>query len=345
MSQKRQFTGTLRDTNSSFLPPQLSDNAPIHVVFVLLEHFSLVSFTSAADTLVTSNLVTTSQRFTFSTVGIDSCAVTSDLGITISADQTLDELSHDTQIDLLIVCGGFRSQLEEIPKLSRKLRQVAARKARFGGIWNGTLSLAHAGVLKETRYALHPDNHAYAREHFPVSKVTDLAYVIEDKIVSAAGPSSSLEMMLKLIEQLQGVEIVNAVREILSCDRATQPTDLPKVREVFAPSTPQALKDTVQLMAGNMEEPLSIDELASWIGSSRRKLERLFRIHLQTSPSRYYLELRLTHARQLLLQSNDSIATIAAASGFVTATYFSRCFKEFFSISPLALRNQRQGNE
>ncbi|OLQ69459.1 AraC family transcriptional regulator [Photobacterium proteolyticum] len=345
MSQKRQFTGALRDTNSSFLPPQRPDTAPLHVVFVLLEHFSLVSFTSAADTLVTSNLVTTSQRFTFSTVGIDSTQITSDLGIKISADQTLDELSYETRIDLLVVCGGFRSQLEEIPKLSRKLRQIAARKARFGGIWNGALALAHAGVLKEVRYALHPDNHAYAREHFPASKITELAYVIEDKIISAAGPSSSLEMMLVLIEQLQGIEIVNAVKEILSCDRATQPTELPKFREVFAPSTPQMLQDAVQLMTGNMEEPLSIDELASWIGSSRRKLERLFRIHLQTSPSRYYLELRLTHARQLLLQSNDSVATIAAASGFVTTTYFSRCFKEFFSVSPLALRKIKRGDE
>ncbi|UTV30502.1 GlxA family transcriptional regulator [Photobacterium atrarenae] len=343
MTEKRQFTGLMRDTNSSFLPPQLIEHPPVHVVFVLLEHFSMVSFTSAADTLVTSNLVTTSQRFTFSTVGISQQSVISDLGIAITADTTLDAMAPQIPVDVLLVCGGFRSPLAEIPKLSRKLRQVATRRGIVGGIWNGALALAHAGLLKEARYALHPDNHAFAREQFPTSKVTDLSFVLDGNVVSAAGPSSTLEMMLALTARLQNEDIVNAVREILACDRANQPSELPMLREIFTPTIPQVLKDTVQLMAGNLEEPLSIDELASWVDSSRRKLERLFRSHLNTSPSRYYLELRMTHARQLLLQSNDSIASIAAASGFVTATYFSRCFKEFFSISPLALRNQGKG--
>ena len=92
-----------------------------------------------------------------------------------------------------------------------------------------------------------------------------------------------------------------------------------------------------------MEDPISIDELANRMGSSRRKLERLFRTHLQTSPSRYYLELRLTHARQLLLQSNDSIATLSEATGFSSPSYFNRCFKEYFSVSPLELKKHRLG--
>ena len=341
MSQSRQFTGTLRDINRSFLPPERSNTAPTHFVFVLLENYSLLSFTSAVDALVTANLVSSSERFKFTTVGVCSHEVTSDLGINTSADRTLDELSHNEEIDFMVICGGFRSQLEGVPKLTPKLRQIAARKTRLGGIWNGVLLLAHAGVIKEAKYALHLDNHAYAKEHFPGSNLSDLAYVVTDKVVSAAGPSSALEMMLKLIEELQGIEIVDAVKEILSCDRSAEPTQMPKFRDVFLPSTPQTLKDTIQLMVNHMEEPMAIDQLANRIGSSRRKLERLFRIHLQTSPSRYYLELRLTHARQLLLQSNDSIATLSEATGFSSPSYFNRCFKEYFSVSPLELKKHR----
>ncbi len=344
MGQSRQFTSSLRDTNRSFLPAPDDEVEVLNVAFILLEHFSLVSFTSAADALVTANLVTTSQRFTFSTVGVQSNRVISDLGIEIPTDSVLTDVNADTAYrpDMLLVCGGFRSQLEAIPDLTRLLKKLSRQGLVLGGIWNGVIALAHAGLLNEKRYALHPDNHAFVRENFPLSKVTDQAFVIEEKVISAAGPSSALEMMLSVIEELQGKDVFRAVREILACDKATQRSDEPMFNPASEPSLPQTLRDTLQLMAGNIEEPLTINELATWVGSSRRRIERLFQTHLNTSPSRYYLELRMTHARRLLLQSSDSIASVAAACGFVTATHFSHCFKEFFGISPTSARRRQR---
>ncbi len=51
------------------------------------------------------------------------------------------------------------------------------------------------------------------------------------------------------------------------------------------------------LMEANIEEPLSLDEVADYVGISRRQLERLFNRYLHCAPSRYYLELRLSRAR------------------------------------------------
>lgn len=229
MGQSRQFTSSLRDTNRSFLPAPDDEVEVLNVAFILLEHFSLVSFTSAADALVTANLVTTSQRFTFSTVGVQSNRVISDLGIEIPTDSVLTDVNADTAYrpDMLLVCGGFRSQLEAIPDLTRLLKKLSRQGLVLGGIWNGVIALAHAGLLNEKRYALHPDNHAFVRENFPLSKVTDQAFVIEEKVISAAGPSSALEMMLSVIEELQGKDVFRAVREILACDKATQRSDEP----------------------------------------------------------------------------------------------------------------------
>ncbi|MCT7656036.1 helix-turn-helix domain-containing protein [Oceanimonas sp. NS1] len=44
--------------------------------------------------------------------------------------------------------------------------------------------------------------------------------------------------------------------------------------------------------------------------------------------------MRITQARRLLLQSDDSIANIAVACGFASSTHFSHCFKDFFGVSP-----------
>ena len=67
---------------------------------------------------------------------------------------------------------------------------------------------------------------------------------------------------------------------------------------------------------------------------SRRQLERLFQKHLKCVPSRYYLELRLNRARQLLLQTNLSIIDVSLACGFVSAPHFSKCYRDFFGIPP-----------
>ena len=64
------------------------------------------------------------------------------------------------------------------------------------------------------------------------------------------------------------------------------------------------LAEAVAFMEANIEELISLDEIASHVGLSRRQLERLFQKYLHCVPTRYYMRLRLMHARQLLLQTS-----------------------------------------
>ena len=90
----------------------------------------------------------------------------------------------------------------------------------------------------------------------------------------------------------------------------------------------------IQQMEENLEEPLARSELARSTGLSTRQLERLFRKYLNRSPARYYLELRLDKARLLLLQTNMSVIDVALACGFVSASHFSKCYRDFFGRTP-----------
>ncbi|MCV6587733.1 MAG: GlxA family transcriptional regulator [Marinobacterium sp.] len=344
--ERRQFSGRLRDTNSPFLPAAQNGERTVRVGFVLLEHFSLMAFTAAVDALVTANLVSTTPLFSVSSYGLGSTAIRSDLGIDITSNSTLDRVCFEghSALDILIICGGFRCALGEFPKLTQCLHNAARQQRTLGGLWNGAIPLAHAGLLNDRQCALHPDNHALLGEQFPHVQLSDKAMVIEPDRLTSAGPNSALEMMLALIEQLRGPEIVRAIREILSCDRNHQhnhPLTHPTSQQ-DDPALPELLRELLQLMRNNIEEPLTIDELASCAGISRRRIERLFQAHLEATPSRYYLELRITHARRLLLQSSDSIATIAAACGFLSSTHFSHCFKDYFGASPSQVRQQHQ---
>ncbi|HMQ59001.1 MAG TPA: helix-turn-helix domain-containing protein, partial [Rhizobiaceae bacterium] len=98
----------------------------------------------------------------------------------------------------------------------------------------------------------------------------------------------------------------------------------------------------IELMEANLGEPLSLVEIAGYVGLSRRQIERLFRQEMGRSPARYYLEIRLDRARHLLIQSTMPVVEIAIACGFVSASHFSKCYRELYGRAPQQERADRK---
>lgn len=325
------------------LPTKERTHKPFRVGFILSENFSMLAFTAAVDALVTANLVNSNELYSHQTISTDaiSYSVISDLGIEVSAQLTLEQIPmEEDALDILIICGGFRSSLHENTRLSMALRAADRKGMTLGGIWNGTVHLAHAGLLNDCNCAAHPDSHAFMHEHFNHIKLSSSALIIEDKRISCATPSSALLMMLKLIEEAQGSDLVFGIRDILSCDRIAEDGELVLSHAGDNPAFPDALRHILELMRSNLEEPIHLDELAAFVGMSRRQIERMFQTYLDTTPYRYYLELRLTYAKRLLQQSSYSIINISVACGFLSTSHFSHCFKNYFGCCPSISRQQ-----
>ncbi|MDR8389215.1 MULTISPECIES: GlxA family transcriptional regulator [Pseudomonas] len=333
------FESVLKNKNMAYRPLGSSgaDQAPVRVAFVLMDNFSMMSFTGAVDALVTANLMSDRPLYEVLTVGTSGSQVTSDLGIVISADIELAQLPENQ--DVLIVAGGFRVKLQGMPLLRRKLRANAASGAILGGLWNGVFFVADASLLDGFECAVHPESRAMMAEVFPHVKVSSRAYVVDRQRVSCAGANSSLRMMLQLIRQTGGEALVGAIEEILRCDESGDASDLPPVFVETDPTLPESLKLALELMWQNIEEPLTIDELAACVKISKRQLERRFCSFLGATPTRYYLELRLTRARQLIQQTNRSVTEIAVATGFVSSPHFQRRFRDFFGVPPGSYRS------
>ncbi|AKJ99244.1 MULTISPECIES: GlxA family transcriptional regulator [Pseudomonas] len=333
------FESVLKNKNMAYRPQGATpaSQAPIRVAFVLMDNFSMMSFTGAVDALVTANLMSDKPLYEVLTVGVSGGQVTSDLGIVISTDIELAQMPENQ--DVMIVAGGFRVKLQGHPLLRRKLRANATAGAIMGGLWNGVFFVADAGLLEGFECAVHPESRAMMAEVFPNVKVSSRAYVLDRGRVSCAGANSSLRMMLQLIRQTGGEALVGAIEEILRCDESGDASDLPPVFVETDPTLPESLKLALELMWQNVEEPLTIDELAACVKISKRQLERRFCSFLGATPTRYYLELRLTRARQLIQQTNRSVTEIAVATGFVSSPHFQRRFRDFFGVPPGSYRS------
>jgi transcriptional regulator GlxA family with amidase domain len=95
------------------------------------------------------------------------------------------------------------------------------------------------------------------------------------------------------------------------------------------------------MMERNIEEPISPSTLAKHVAMSTRQLERLFRRYLSRSPKRYYMELRLQKARNLLMQTDMSVINVALACGFASPSHFSKCYRTHYATTPYRERGSQ----
>lgn len=340
-SRPRTFDSRFKRSNQAYLKhEQAATGQAIRIGFVLREHFSMMAFTGAVDAIVTANLLSSAPLYRFRTLSLDGRAIRSDLGIEISVDDALKS-QNLSELDMLFVCGGLRTDLQPDQPLQDRLREAAQHGLVLGGLWNGSYLLAQAGLMDGFECTVHPESRDGLQETCPRVTLSSHPFVIDRERVSCAGASSALDMMLAVIRQHYGNEVVRGIEEILSCDKIGEIPERPMPCTANDPTLPEPLQAVLQLMEANIEEPLAMEELAGLVKLSRRQVERLFHRYVESTPSKYYLELRITRARRLLLQTNETIAAITVACGFVSTTHFSHCYRDYFGQSPSQARQNR----
>ena len=311
--------------------------------FLLVPNFSLIAFSSAFDALRMANRMREQKIYEWQVLTYDGQPISSSSNLTITPD---GDFSLADDLDILFVCAGDKVHLAVDKTMLAWLRKLAQKKMALGSICTGSYLLAHAGLLDGYRCTIHWENLASMREEFPGIVVSQELFEIDRDRYTCSGGIAPLDMMLNIISRQDGAQLAVAISEEFICERIRGRNDRQRVplRLHLGTSQPK-LVEAVALMEANLEEPMSLDELAQHVGLSRRQLERLFQKHLSCVPTRYYLELRLAKARQLLLQTSMSIVDVAFASGFVSAPHFSKCYRDFYGIPPRDERRQRRPAE
>ncbi len=306
--------------------------APKRFVFVLMENFTLLSFASALDALRIANRMANRELYSWKFIGDGGQEVGCSAGTVFKLDDDLVELHRD---DIAILCGGMNIQSATTKRLLNWIRREARRGLTMGGLCTAAYPLAKAGLLDGKRATIHWENQDSFSEEFLEVNLTKSVFVVDGNRLSTAGGTSSIDLMLKIIADDHGEELANAVADqmIYSSIRTDQDTQRLSVPTRIGVRHPK-LSQVIQIMEQNIEEPISPATLAKNVGMSTRQLERLFRRYLSRSPKRYYMELRLQKARNLLMQTDMSVINVALACGFASPSHFSKCYRAHYSTTP-----------
>ncbi|OED47712.1 GlxA family transcriptional regulator [Leisingera sp. S232] len=312
---------------------------PKRFVFVLLDKFTLLCFSAAMESLRIANRMAGQELYTWTVVGEGGDTVTCSAGTVFKLDSDLCELQRD---DTIMLCGGIDVQDSSTKKILSWLRREARKGLMVGGLCTASYTLAKAGLLDGKRATIHWENADSFSEEFDEVELAKSVFVIDGNRLSTAGGTSSIDLMLKLIANDQGENLANSVADQLiyssiRTDQDTQRLSIPTRIGVRHPK----LSMVIQMMEANIEEPISPSILAQDVGMSTRQLERLFRRYLNRSPKRYYMELRLQKARNLLMQTDMSVINVALACGFASPSHFSKCYRAHYDTTPYRERGSK----
>ncbi len=312
--------------------PHLIETQPYRVGFLLIDNFTLAALASTIEPLRMANQLTSTELYTWQLLSRDGETVKASDGLRISPDGSI---ADKKVFDIVIVVGGVDITRSYTSREVSWLQQQAQKKVLLGAVCTGAYVLASGGLLDGYHCSAHWECLASLQERFPRVNCTHQLYTLDRDRMTCTGGHVPMDMMLSMIARQHGKALTNAICDMFVCDRVRPDNELQRtpLRRLLTTAQPK-LAEVTELMEANIEEPIELEELASFVGISRRQLERLFLRHLNCTPSRYYLKLRLDRARQLLKQTTCSIIEVASMCGFVSAPHFSRCYRKYIRISP-----------
>jgi transcriptional regulator GlxA family with amidase domain len=262
---------------------------------------------------------------------------TSEGGFTVD---TPYDLSHLPQADTLIM-PAWRDVHETPPDhLLDALRAAYERGTRIASLCSGAFVLAHAGLLDGKRATTHWMYAGLLAQMFPRIDVDpSVLYIDEGQVLTAAGRAAGIDLCLHMVRQDHGAQAANlfARRMVVPPHRSGG-----QAQYVEAPLPPKVHEDplgeTMSWAVGHLDEPLTVQAMASHAHLSPRTFARQFLAMTGTSPLRWLLVQRVAAAQRLLETADLTVDHVAQACGLGSAANLRLHFGRVVGTSPTAYR-------
>ena len=336
------LTGARQSAAASRVHKPRPDGLRLSVGFILAKRFTLCAFANFVDVLrLAADEGDRSRPIMCGwTVLSDTMnAVPSSSGVTV---QPNERLGDPTKFDYIVVIGGVMDDMSGLsPEYVAYLERAAAAGIPLVGVCTGGFLLHKAGLMNGYRCCVSWFHHADFLEQFDgLDPVSDQIFIDDGDRLTCSGGASSAHLAAYLVERHVGRAQASKSLHIMIIDDAMRPEKpQPGVSMDISTRDPMVMR-ALLLMQQNIDNPLSVSELARRMGHSKRQLERHFRAALGASPQAAFLQIRLTFAHHLIETTDNSVAAIAVECGFCDSSHLSRMFRHRFNRTPHEIRKQ-----
>ncbi|WP_108862255.1 GlxA family transcriptional regulator [Ruegeria sp. Alg231-54] len=322
---------------------QQTPRAVHHAIFVVVPRFNITTLITMTETMRIANYLSAEPLFSWDIVSFDGTEIVASNGMTTRVSAEQDNLPP---ADYIFVLGSWGTEHYDNRALTAWLRKRARAGSSICGVELGCYIVARAGLLDGKPATIHWSWLSGFRESFDRVDVQECLFTIEGKIMTCSGGLAGVDLMLRLIERTHGSGFSGEIADQMLHHPirnagASQRSTMGRSTETMLP----LVREAMTLIEGNIEEPLSVPEIADTLDVSQRQLERKFKKHVGCTVVQFGLLRRLQNARLLLISTDLSVREIATASGFNTLSHFAYSFGKFFGRRPSEYREAWPANE
>lgn len=253
--------------------------------------------------------------------------------ISMPTDGGLERLG---EMDMVIVAGWHDVNEPPSIDLQTALLDSYQRGATLVGLCYGAYVLAYCGLLDGKRAATHWAGEQDFLARFPkVMLDSNALYVDEDRLITSAGTSASLDCCLYIVRKFYGSRIANKIARLMVAPPQREGGQAQFIETPIVASTKdKQINRLLDEIRQNLAADYHIDKLAEKLAMSRRTFTRHFQKATGTSFTQWLITERLQTSLLLLESSTMSIEQIAESSGFQSAVSFREHFKAKYHVSP-----------
>lgn len=305
----------------------------IKQVYFIADGFQALDLFGPLDAFMETNSIQ-NNAYQCKLLGISKQPVQTAYGQNVSVDYSL---SDEFEYDDLIICGGTGMRtLQLTTKQLNTLSDIAKKAKRVFSICTGAFILAKLfddKALTITTHWRHCESLAKKNPNKTVKP--DPLFIRDENIWSSAGVLSGVDLALAIIREDYGNSMAAKVAKdlVVYLQRAGSQQQYSDILELQSGESLK-LSPLIDWLSTQLDKSVTVTRMAEFCSLSERQLTRLFKQHLNCTPSHYFRVLKLNHARDLLCEENISLQFISQKLGFNNYDSFRRAFIKQFALSP-----------
>lgn len=320
-------------------------SAPLTVGFLLLHRFTLGAFANFVDVLrLAADDGDRSRpiRCQWRIISPDMLPILASCGVAISPHERIGDLRR---FDYLVVVGGVLEEESLLvdARFNDHLRHAAEAGIPLVGLCTGSFVLHRAGLMDGYKCCVSWFHGLDFLRHFEgLQAVSDQIFVVDRDRLTCSGGASAAHLAAFLVDRHLGKALAAKSLRIMMFNEAAKGETAQPTGSLQVVARDEIVKRAMLMMQHHLEVPLTIGRLADKLGINKRLVERHFRSELRSSPQALYTQIRLDHARHLLLRTDKSISEIALECGFCDGSHLNRVFRASYLRTPQEFRSQEQ---
>ncbi|GAB3508793.1 helix-turn-helix domain-containing protein [Spirosoma knui] len=260
---------------------------------------------------------------------------------TVYTDALMETVRRTDLIIIPALDGDLRQTLETNQEFIPWIINHYQKGAEVGSLCVGAFLLAATGLLTGKQCATHWMAAQEFRRLFPdVNLVEDKIITDEQGIYSSGGAFSYLNLILYLIEKYAGRNVAVFMSKAFQIEIERQSQSPFIIFHGQKGHGDEAIKKAQEYIEQNVEERITVDQLAAMFAIGRRNLERRFKKATANSVVEYIQRVKIEAAKMSLESSRENINEVMYRVGYSDPKAFRLTFKKITGLSPLEYRNK-----